>query len=86
MGERTNAIGEGVAEWDSAATDSALLDVGQVAVLLRCSQRHIYRLSDAGRMPAPVRLGALVRWSRSAVENWIAGGCKSVRQPKAVRR
>jgi excisionase family DNA binding protein len=55
---------------------AALLDVGQVAELLNCSERHVYRLSDAGRMPAPVRLGALVRWRRDALDAWISGGCR----------
>ena len=61
------------------ATAPALLDVKGVAVLANCSTRHVYRLSDSGKMPAPVRLGALVRWRRSEIEEWIAGGCKSVR-------
>jgi excisionase family DNA binding protein len=58
----------------------ALLDVRGVAALLGCSPRHIYRLADAGRMPAPVRIGALVRWPRAAVEAWIAGGCRPIRR------
>lgn len=58
----------------------ALLDVRAVAALLDCSPRHVYRLSDAGRMPPPVRIGALVRWRRAEIEDWIATGCKPVRQ------
>lgn len=58
---------------------SALLDVRQVAALLGCSARHVYRLSDAGRMPSPVHLGALVRWNRADVQHWIADGCRPVR-------
>jgi excisionase family DNA binding protein len=54
----------------------ALLDVRAVAVLLDCSPRHVYRLADAGHMPPPVRLGALVRWRRQDIETWLAGGCK----------
>jgi excisionase family DNA binding protein len=53
-----------------------LLDVRAVAQLLDCSARHVYRLADAGRMPAPVRLGALVRWRRQDIEDWLAGGCR----------
>ena len=64
---------------DPAALPS-LLDVRAVAKLLDCSERHIYRLRDAGRMPPPVRLGALVRWSRQAVEDWIAAGCPATRR------
>ncbi len=57
-----------------------LLDVDQVAAKLNCSKRHVYRLSDAARMPRPVRLGALVRWNRQAIDEWIAAGCPSRRQ------
>lgn len=58
----------------------ALLDVEALAALCGCSTRHIYRLADAGQMPRPVRLGALVRWPRQTVEVWIAQGCPSTRQ------
>ena len=33
------------------------------------------RLRDAGHMPRPVRLGALVRWRRDILDQWIASGC-----------
>jgi len=58
---------------------TSLLDVKQVAATLNCSPRHVYRMVDAGRMPAPVRLGALVRWHRSSLDRWLADGCKTVR-------
>ena len=54
-----------------------LLSAGQVAEILGCSIRHVYRLADGGRMPSPLRLGALVRWSRASIERWIAEGCPS---------
>jgi excisionase family DNA binding protein len=59
---------------------AVLLSVDDVAALLNCSARHVYRLSDAGRLPAPVRLGTLVRWSRHAIECWIGEGCPPVRR------
>ncbi len=59
---------------------AALLDVRAVAQLLGCSGRHVYRMSDAGQMPRPLKLGALVRWRRQEIEEWVAGGCKPVRQ------
>jgi excisionase family DNA binding protein len=58
----------------------AMLDVRAVARILACSTRHVYRLSDAGRMPAPLRLGSLVRWPRQSIEAWIAGGCQPIRR------
>ena len=63
-----------------AAPASQLLDVGAVAKMLRCSPRTIYRLADAGKMPGPVRLGSLVRWSRAAIDEWVAAGCPSCRK------
>lgn len=57
-----------------------LLDVQAVAELLGCSARHVYRLSDAGKMPAPLKLGSLVRWSKTAIESWISDGCPAVRK------
>ena len=44
--------------------NAAMLDVNQVAALLCCSARHVYRLADAGLMPRPIKLGSLVRWPR----------------------
>jgi excisionase family DNA binding protein len=58
---------------------AALLDVRAVAALLNCSARHIYRLCDAGKMPPPVRIGALVRWRRADLDAWLAAGCLAVR-------
>jgi excisionase family DNA binding protein len=55
--------------------ESILLNVHSVAKLLACSPRHARRLADTGRMPRPVKLGALVRWSRQEIEDWIAQGC-----------
>jgi excisionase family DNA binding protein len=75
---------QGVASEVAADRDTALLDVNQVAALLSCSVRHVYRLSDAGRMPRPRKLGALCRWSRREILDWIADGCQPAR--KAVRR
>lgn len=68
----------------SAERDSELLDVRAVAHLLNCSSRHVYRLSDAGKMPSPRHIGALVRWSRTEIMNWIADGCPAVRRVKGA--
>jgi excisionase family DNA binding protein len=59
---------------------AALLDVRAVAALLDFSPRHVYRLADAGRMPAPVRIGCLVRWRRTDLDSWLAAGCPSMRR------
>ena len=59
-----------------------LLDVKDVAALLNCGARTVYRQSDAGRIPRPVKLGALVRWRRAELLDWIAAGCPSCRHIK----
>ena len=64
---------------------AALLDVGEVALLLNCSKRTVYRLADAGRMPRPLKLGALVRWNRVVVLEWIGAGCPTVRSVRAAK-
>ena len=63
----------------TTAPAAQLLDVRAVAQLLNCSPRHVYRMADAGKMPPPVRIGVLVRWSRKSIDDWIAGGCRPVR-------
>jgi excisionase family DNA binding protein len=69
-----------------ADASAKLLDVAAVAEMLGCSQRHVYRLADGGKMPAPVKLGALVRWSASTIREWIDQGCPSVRNMKGTGR
>jgi len=68
----------------SADASAKLHDVQAMAELLGCSTRHVYRLSDAGKMPAPVKLGSLVRWSAAAIREWIDQGCPAVRDVKGA--
>ncbi len=56
-----------------------LLNVKAVATVLGgCSTRHVYRLSDAGRMPRPIKLGSLIRWRRAELLQWLEDGCPDV--------
>lgn len=48
-----------------------LLDVKEVAALLSVSVRSVWRLRDAGDLPAPVRVGKLIRWRRDALLRWL---------------
>ncbi len=67
-----------------AVSAAELLDVKAVAALLNCSTRHIIRLADGGKMPAPVRLGVLVRWNRAALLDWVSKGCQPVRRVRGA--
>ena len=75
-----NAVEDTTTAEAGSTETAAMLDVQAVAELLACSTRHVYRLADSGRMPRPVKLGKLVRWSRSVIEEWIAGGCPRCRR------
>jgi len=76
-----NATVERIDGWDAGLCETpAMLTVHEVARMLNCSARTVYRLTDSGRIPRPVKLGALVRWPRDAVEKWIAGGCPDQRK------
>jgi excisionase family DNA binding protein len=67
------------------APAAQLLDVRAVAQLLACSVRHVFRLAGAGRMPQPVRIGALVRWRRADLDGWLAAGCPPCRSVGRAR-
>jgi excisionase family DNA binding protein len=56
-----------------------LIDVQAVAAQLGCSPRHVIRLADSGRMPPPIKLGALCRWKRSSISEWLENDCRPVR-------
>lgn len=66
--------------------DAELLDAKAVARLLSCSSRTVQRLRDAGTLPPPVNLGALVRWRRASILEWIESGCPTVRAQRGVGR
>lgn len=60
-------------------TTPELLPIGEVARLLGCSPRHVWRLADSDRMPRPVKLGAASRWRRAELLRWLDAGCPATR-------
>jgi predicted DNA-binding transcriptional regulator AlpA len=55
--------------------NSALITANSLAKLLGVSTRSVWRGEAAGLLPSPVRIGAIVRWRRSEVLEWIEAGC-----------
>jgi predicted DNA-binding transcriptional regulator AlpA len=51
-------------------------DAKAVGRVLYLSWRTVYRLADAGKIPAGFKLGASRRWDLAEIEAFIAGGCK----------
>lgn len=79
-GGRSRMTAEGVAvvEVLGPAGDAGMprmLTGEEVAGLLRCSRRTVYRLANTGTIPPPVRLGGLARWPRETIQAWIDAGC-----------
>ena len=55
--------------------NTTLLDKDQIAKLVNCHPRHVYRMVSEGKLPQPVKIGKLCRWSSSVIDQWIADGC-----------
>ena len=49
-----------------------LMSAADLAAMLGISIRHVWRLRDAGELPKPIKLGALVRWHKAAIHRWLA--------------
>lgn len=56
-----------------------LIDKKKVAFLLQISERHVNRLVELRAIPAPVRLGAAIRWRLVDILEWIDAGCPTQR-------
>ncbi len=55
-------------------TATATYTVADIARLTQSSERHVHRLNDLGKIPGRIKgLGRLVRFSRAAVDAWLAG-------------
>ena len=52
-----------------------LLTAKDAAKLCRLSKRSWFRLSSAGKIPAPVRIGGSVRWRQNDIEDYITWNC-----------
>jgi len=52
-----------------------LLDVHGVADTLGVPHGRVYQFAYVGVIPAPVKLGGMMRWSRRGLLRWIDAGC-----------
>jgi excisionase family DNA binding protein len=78
-------LGREARRTNQAADSAELLNVKQVAQLMSCGERTVHRMSDLGKMPAPVKIGGLVRWPRRVLVEWINAGCPVIRKtPQAA--
>jgi excisionase family DNA binding protein len=59
----------------STDTVPVLLTAEEVAAMLGVSERTLWRLLSAGKLPKPVRFGRNTRWREAEVKAWIERGC-----------
>jgi predicted DNA-binding transcriptional regulator AlpA len=64
----------------SAKQRSATYTAADIAAQLQISTRQVWRMRDAGIIPAPITIGRLVRWNASVIDEWVRGGCKPARR------
>jgi predicted DNA-binding transcriptional regulator AlpA len=65
----------------AAVPSPVAYEAADIAALIKCSVRHIWRLNDLGLMPSPFRLGRrLVRWNKDVIDAWIRNGCPPQRK------
>ena len=57
---------------DISVEDKRLLNVKEVATFLGISVRTVWAKSSCGEIPAPLNIGRSKRWSKGALELWIA--------------
>ena len=62
---------------DTEEVAPVVVTARQLAIMLQVSKRTLFRMRSAGRLPAPLRVGGVVRWRLLDVQNWIANGCPS---------
>lgn len=63
--------------------EALAVNVRQLAKMLGVSPRHVERLDEYGKLPAPIRLGRAKRWpldGPAGIREWMAQGCPA-REP-----
>jgi predicted DNA-binding transcriptional regulator AlpA len=68
---------------EASAPAPALLDLDDVAAMVRLGVRAIRRMAAAGQFPAslPIDEGRAERWRRTDVEAWVAAQSKACEAP-----
>ena len=59
-----------------AALTPDLLTARDVARRLSLSERCVWKMAAARKIPSPVKLGGATRWRRAELESFVANGCR----------
>lgn len=66
-------------------SEPLLLSAACMARLLGISERTLWRLRSAGKLPRPVQLGGSIRWRAEEIRQWIDAGCPPLDEWEARR-
>lgn len=58
---------------DGSENDCAVLTIDEAARLLRVNRKTLYQAVKLGQVPGVVRLGRVIRLSRTALLHWMDG-------------
>lgn len=67
---------------ETRESTAVLIPAEEVALMLGVSERTLWRLLSAGKVPEPLRIGRNTRWRAAEVREWIERGCPN-RRPGA---
>ena len=59
----------------STDTTPVLINAEELARMMDVSERTLWRLLSAGKVPTPVRIGRNTRWRFAEIREWIERGC-----------
>lgn len=69
-----NSAGEPMKK-EKAKQTALLLRPKEAAEMLCVSRATLWRWCAEGKLPAPVRLGGVIRWRSADLTAWVAAGC-----------
>jgi predicted DNA-binding transcriptional regulator AlpA len=68
-----------VSDPQTAIINQPLLKLNDMAGLLKCSTRTVYRRRDAAQIPPSHKIGGNVYWQGDTVRKWFDAGCPASR-------
>lgn len=60
----------------ASAAAPVMLEIRELAAMLKLCPKTVHRMTEAGRIPGKIHFSKrAVRWRRDVIEKWIAAGC-----------
>lgn len=66
--------------------ESAMLTVTEVAAILHIGVRSVWRKSQDGRLPPPIKMTGSTRWAKSTLHEWMTKQTTAAEKQSPPRR